>query len=98
MTVAPANPLPSVCPMCGYCPTCRQASRESSLDVPISVLHFSPRISNALESSGIKTVRELSYQTDADLTQLRGMGQCSRREVRQKLEARGLFVGMEPPT
>jgi DNA-directed RNA polymerase subunit alpha len=52
------------------------------------------RATNCLESEGIQTVRDLVIRTEEELLEVRNFGDTTLREVKSKLEERGLALGM----
>jgi DNA-directed RNA polymerase subunit alpha len=64
------------------------------LQMPIRELDLSVRASNCLDAANIFTVGDLVRRDDTELLQLRSFGKTSLDEVRQKLEAIGLTLGM----
>ena len=50
-----------------------------------------------LESEGISTVRDLVIRTDEELLEVRNFGETTLREVKNKLQERGLQLGMKLP-
>ena len=67
------------------------------LNTPITELELSVRASNCLESARIATVGELVAFDETGLLGLRSFGRTSLREVKRKLEDRGLSLGMQLP-
>lgn len=64
------------------------------LQMPIRELDLSVRASNCLDAANIFTVSDLVRRDEAELLQLRSFGKTSLDEVRQKVEAMGLTLGM----
>lgn len=64
------------------------------LQMPIRELDLSVRASNCLDAANIFTVADLVRRDDTELLQLRSFGKTSLDEVRQKLDAIGLTLGM----
>jgi DNA-directed RNA polymerase subunit alpha len=67
------------------------------LSMPVTELDLSVRASNCLESAQTETVAELVAKTENDLLKVRSFGKTSLREVKRKLVAMGLELGMEVP-
>ena len=65
------------------------------LERPISDLDLSVRAANCMEVEGIQSVGELCARTEAEMLEVRNFGKTSLREIRKKLEERGLELGME---
>ena len=64
----------------------------------LAELELSVRATNCLESEGITTVRDLVIRTDAELLEVRNFGETTLKEVKQKLQERGMHLGMKLPT
>jgi DNA-directed RNA polymerase subunit alpha len=73
-------------------------SLAEKLDNEISALMLSVRAMNCLESENIKTVRDLVTHTEDALLELRNFGETTLTEVKEKLSAMGLHLGMKIPT
>jgi MoxR-like ATPase len=67
---------------------------EKKLNFSLAELELSVRATNCLESEGINTVRDLVVRAPEDLLVIRNFGETTLREVKQKLEALGLSLGM----
>lgn len=72
------------------------ATEPDPTDESVDVLDLSVRASNCLENAEIYTLRELVTRTELDLLRLRSFGRTSLREVKRKLEERGLSLATEP--
>jgi len=70
------------------------AELQRQLDLSLAELRLSIRATNCLESEGITTVRDLVIRIDDELLEVRNFGQTTLREVRSKLQERGLCTGM----
>jgi DNA-directed RNA polymerase subunit alpha len=70
---------------------------ERKLNMSLAELELSVRATNCLESEGITTVRDLVIRTDEELLEVRNFGETTLREVKSKLEERGLQLGMKLP-
>ena len=71
---------------------------EAKLNMSLAELELSVRATNCLESEGITTVRDLVIRTDEELLEVRNFGETTLKEVKQKLQERGLQLGMKLPT
>jgi DNA-directed RNA polymerase subunit alpha len=71
---------------------------ERKLNMSLAELELSVRATNCLESEGITTVRDLVIRTDEELLEVRNFGETTLREVKGKLQERGLHLGMKLPT
>ena len=63
----------------------------------LAELELSVRATNCLESEGITTVRDLVIRTDEELLEVRNFGETTLKEVKHKLQERGLHLGMKLP-
>jgi len=70
---------------------------ERKLNMSLAELELSVRATNCLESEGITSVRDLVIRTDEELLEVRNFGETTLREVKNKLEERGLHLGMKLP-
>src|SRR5437762_656617 len=70
---------------------------ERKLNMSLAELELSVRATNCLESEGITTVRDLVIRTDEELLEVRNFGDTTLREVKNKLQERGLQLGMKLP-
>src|SRR4029077_1615077 len=71
---------------------------ERKLNMSLAELELSVRATNCLESEGITTVRDLVIRTDEELLEVRNFGETTLKEVKAKLEERGLKLGMKLPS
>lgn len=71
---------------------------ERKLNMSLAELELSVRATNCLESEGITTVRELVIRSDDELLEVRNFGETTLREVKAKLQERGLHLGMKTPS
>jgi DNA-directed RNA polymerase subunit alpha len=71
---------------------------ERKLNMSLAELELSVRATNCLESEGITTVRDLVIRTDEELLEVRNFGETTLKEVKQKLQERGLHLGTKLPT
>jgi DNA-directed RNA polymerase subunit alpha len=70
---------------------------ERKLAMSLAELELSVRATNCLESEGITTVRDLVIRSDEELLEVRNFGETTLKEVKLKLEERGLYLGMKLP-
>jgi DNA-directed RNA polymerase subunit alpha len=70
---------------------------ERKLNMSLAELELSVRATNCLESEGITTVRDLVIRSDEELLEVRNFGETTLKEVKAKLQERGLFLGMKLP-
>jgi len=70
---------------------------ERKLNMSLAELELSVRATNCLESEGITTVRDLVSRGDEELLEVRNFGETTLKEVKLKLEERGLQLGMKLP-
>ena len=65
------------------------------LDTPVEELELSVRSSNCLRNANIRTIGDLTKKTEEEITKTRNFGKKSLQEIRDKLQARGLDLGMK---
>ncbi len=70
---------------------------ERKLNMSLAELELSVRATNCLESEGITTVRDLVNRSDEELLEVRNFGETTLKEVKEKLEERGLYLGIQSP-
>src|SRR4029077_7042110 len=70
---------------------------QRKLDMSLAELDLSVRATNCLESEGITTVRDLVTRNDDELLEVRNFGETTLKEVKAKLQERGLYLGMKLP-
>ena len=75
--------------------TSEDADLRETLALPIDSLGLSVRASNCLDTQGIKTVGELVHVAEAELLAMRNLGKTSLDDIKQKLAAMGLAIGMQ---
>jgi DNA-directed RNA polymerase subunit alpha len=80
----------------GYSPI--DLELEEKLGRSLAELNLSVRATNCLESEGINSVRDLVTRTEDQLLQVRNFGETTLQEVRDRLGAIGLRLGMRLPT
>lgn len=71
---------------------------ERKLNMSLAELELSVRATNCLESEGITTVRDLVNRTDEELLEVRNFGETTLKEVKTKLQERGLTLGLKLPS
>jgi DNA-directed RNA polymerase subunit alpha len=71
---------------------------ERKLNMSLAELELSVRATNCLESEGITSVRDLVIRNDEELLEVRNFGETTLKEVKLKLEERGLHLGMKLPS
>jgi len=79
----------------GYAPV--DLELEEKLGQSLAELNLSVRATNCLESEGINTVRDLVSRSEDQLLQVRNFGETTLQEVRERLGAIGLRLGMKVP-
>jgi DNA-directed RNA polymerase subunit alpha len=79
----------------GYAPI--DLELEEKLNQSLAELNLSVRATNCLESEGINTVRDLVTRTEDQLLQVRNFGDTTLVEVRERLTAISLRLGMNLP-
>ncbi|MHB1423911.1 MAG: DNA-directed RNA polymerase subunit alpha [Gemmataceae bacterium] len=70
---------------------------ERKLNMSLAELELSVRATNCLETEGITTVRDLVSRNDEELLEVRNFGETTLKEVKLKLEERGMHLGMKLP-
>jgi DNA-directed RNA polymerase subunit alpha len=70
---------------------------ERKLNMSLAELDLSVRATNCLESEGITSVRDLVIRSDDELLEVRNFGETTLKEVKGKLQERGLHLGMKIP-
>jgi DNA-directed RNA polymerase subunit alpha len=80
----------------GYAPV--DLELEERLGMSLAELALSVRATNCLESEGINTVRDLVSRNDDELLQVRNFGETTLQEVKERLAAIGLRLGMKVPS
>ncbi len=91
----PNNGLQGMAEATGYSPL--DLELEEKLGRSLAELNLSVRATNCLESEGINTVRDLVGRTDDQLLQVRNFGETTLQEVKDRLLAIGLQLGMRLP-
>lgn len=67
---------------------------DDLLSKSVDILDLSNRSKNCLEAENIQTLRELLSMSEAELLKVRNFGKTSLKEVKSKLSALGLSLGM----
>ena len=80
----------------GYAPI--DLELEDRLNQSLAEMNLSVRATNCLESEGITSVRDLVGRTEDHLLQVRNFGETTLTEVKERLTAMGLRLGMKVPT
>ncbi len=70
---------------------------EDRLSQSLAELNLSVRATNCLESEGITSVRDLVGRTEDQLLQVRNFGETTLDEVKERLAALSLRLGMKVP-
>jgi len=78
-------------------PTGYDPELESKLSKTLAELALSVRAMNCLENEHITTVRDLVTKTEDTLLEVRNFGETTLNEVKEKLTAIGLRLGMRLP-
>lgn len=82
----------------GLAPEGDEAARRREMDdllsKPIEILDLSVRAKNCLDSENVKTLRQLVSLAEPELLQVRNLGKTSLKEIKTKLTALGLSLGM----
>ena len=71
---------------------------EAKLLMSLAELNLSVRAMNCLETENINSVRELVSRNEDSLLEVRNFGETTLNEVKEKLKAIGLRLGMRLPT
>ncbi len=69
-------------------------AQDEVLSNSIDVLDLSVRAKNCLDAEGIRTLKDLVLRDEGDMLKVRNFGKTSLREIKKKLEERGLHLGM----
>jgi DNA-directed RNA polymerase subunit alpha len=72
-------------------------SVDAKLSMEIAELQLSVRAMNCLEGENIKVIRDLVTKSEEALLELRNFGETTLTEVKEKLLALGLKLGMKVP-
>ncbi len=93
--ISPEGALRGITEATGYAPV--DPELEEKLNRSLAELELTVRATNCLESEGITTVRDLVTKTEDELLQIRNFGETTLDEVRSRLAAIGLRLGMKVP-
>lgn len=93
--VSPDGGLKGMMEATGYSPI--DLELEEKLGQSLAELNLSVRATNCLESEGINTVRDLVSRAEDQLLQVRNFGETTLVEVRDRLGAINLRLGMKVP-
>jgi DNA-directed RNA polymerase subunit alpha len=91
----PEGGLKGMLDLTGYAPV--DLELEERLGQSLAELNLSVRATNCLESEGINTVRDLVSRSEEQLLQVRNFGETTLHEVKERLDALGLKLGMKVP-
>ena len=91
--VSPDKALQGMSDEIGYGPI--DLELEETLNKSLAELNLSVRATNCLESEGITTVRDLVGRSEDELLTVRNFGETTLVEVRERLEALNLRMGMK---
>jgi DNA-directed RNA polymerase subunit alpha len=82
----------------GLAPEGDESAKRKELDELLSksvdILDLSVRAKNCLDSESLHTLRDLVQMTESDILKVRNFGKTSLKEVKTKLAALGLSLGM----
>jgi DNA-directed RNA polymerase subunit alpha len=65
------------------------------LDTPVEELELSVRSSNCLRNANIRSIGDLTRRTEDEIAKTRNFGKKSLQEIKDKLQERGLSLGMK---
>ena len=68
---------------------------RAMLDTPVEELELSVRSSNCLRNANIRTIGDLTRRTEEEIAKTRNFGKKSLQEIKDKLQERGLALGMK---
>jgi DNA-directed RNA polymerase subunit alpha len=72
-----------------------RARLRKILNMSVNEIELSVRAANCLNNANITSVGQLALKTEADMLKYRNFGKKSLNEIKEKLEALGLALGME---
>jgi DNA-directed RNA polymerase subunit alpha len=82
----------------GLAPEGDESAKRKELDEllakSVDILDLSVRAKNCLDSENLQTLRDLVQMTESDILKVRNFGKTSLKEVKTKLGALGLSLGM----
>jgi DNA-directed RNA polymerase subunit alpha len=67
----------------------------SKLSLKINEIELSVRSTNCLAGANIDTIAELVIMPESEMLKFRNFGKKSLNEIKEKLEAKGLYLGMD---
>ncbi len=91
--ISPESGLRGMMDATGYAPV--DLELEEKLNQSLAELNLSVRATNCLESEGVNTIRDLVTRNEDQLLQVRNFGETTLVEVRERLGAIGLRLGMK---
>ncbi|HOE27999.1 MAG TPA: DNA-directed RNA polymerase subunit alpha [bacterium] len=68
---------------------------DRKLNTPITEIELSVRAANCINAAGIKTIRDLTQKSEAEMLKYRNFGKKSLAEIKNKLGEMGLSLGMD---
>ncbi len=74
--------------------TAKRAELDELLSKSVDILDLSVRAKNCLDSENLQTLRDLVQLTESDILKVRNFGKTSLKEVKTKLAALGLSLGL----
>ena len=72
-----------------------KAKMKKLLNMSVNEIELSVRAANCLNNANITTVGQLAMKTEAEMLKYRNFGKKSLNEIKEKLEALGLSLGMK---
>ena len=75
--------------------TAKRREMDELLSKSVDMLDLSVRAKNCLDSENIQTLKQLVTLTETDLLKVRNFGKTSLKEVKTRLSALGLGLGMQ---
>ncbi|MBK8976472.1 MAG: DNA-directed RNA polymerase subunit alpha [Planctomycetes bacterium] len=76
--------------------TAKRRELDDLLSKSVDILDLSVRAKNCLDSENIQHLRDLVVLTESEILKVRNFGKTSLKEVKSKLSALGLSLGMSP--
>jgi len=74
--------------------TAKKKELDELLSKSVDILDLSVRAKNCLDSENLQSLRDLVEMTESDILKVRNFGKTSLKEVKTKLGALGLSLGM----
>lgn len=71
-----------------------EARIKALLETPVEELELSVRSSNCLRNANIRSIGDLTRRTEDEIAKTRNFGKKSLQEIKEKLQDRGLSLGM----